>query len=140
MVARPRAIFSWSSGKDSAFALHEVRRSGEVEIVGLLTTVTSAFGRVSMHGVREELLDRQAEALGLPCIKVPIPSPCPNDVYEREMARALAEARGLGVDRVVFGDLFLEDLRRYREARLAEIGMTCVFPLWLFFNDAAATE
>jgi uncharacterized protein (TIGR00290 family) len=131
---------SWSSGKDSAFALHEVRRAGDLEIVALLTTITSAFGRVAMHGVREELLDRQAEALGLPCIKVPIPSPCPNDVYEREMARALGEARGLGVDRVVFGDLFLEDLRRYREARLAEIGMACVFPLWMRDTRALAGD
>jgi uncharacterized protein (TIGR00290 family) len=102
-----------------------------VEIVGLLTTVTTAFGRVSMHGVREALLDRQAEALGLPCWKVPIPSPCPNEVYEREMARVLAEVGSLGVDRVVFGDLFLEDLRRYREAKLGEIGMSAVFPLWM---------
>jgi uncharacterized protein (TIGR00290 family) len=128
---RPRAVMSWSSGKDSAFALHEARRTGEVEIVGLLTTVTSAFGRVSMHGVREVLLDRQAEALGLPCYKVPIPSPCPNEVYEREMGRVLSEVRALGVDRVVFGDLFLEDLRRYREEKLGAIGMSCVFPLWM---------
>jgi len=122
---------SWSTGKDSAFALHEARRSGEVEIVGLLTTVTATFGRVSMHGVRDALLDRQAEALGLPCWKVPIPSPCPNEVYEREMAHVLAEVGRLGVDRVVFGDLFLEDLRRYREAKLREIGMSAVFPLWM---------
>ena len=130
MTTRPKALVSWSSGKDSAFALHEARRSGELEIVGLLTTVTAAFGRVSMHGVREALLDRQAEALGLRCWKVSIPSPCPNEVYEREMARALAEAAAIGVDRVVFGDLFLEDLRQYRETKLGQIGMTCVFPLW----------
>jgi uncharacterized protein (TIGR00290 family) len=128
---RPKAVMSWSSGKDSAFALHEARLSGEVEIVGLLTTVTSAFGRVSMHGVREGLLDRQAEALGLECWKVPIPSPCPNEVYEREMGRVLAEVGRLGVDRVIFGDLFLEDLRRYRETKLREIGMSAVFPLWM---------
>jgi uncharacterized protein (TIGR00290 family) len=127
----PKAVMSWSTGKDSAFALHEARRSAEVEIVGLLTTVTTAFGRVSMHGVREALLDRQAEALGLPCWKVPIPSPCPNEVYEAEMTRALGELESLGVDRVVFGDLFLEDLRSYREARLREIGMSAIFPLWL---------
>ena len=84
-----------------------------------------------MHGVRETLLDRQAESLGLPCWKVPIPSPCPNEVYEREMARVLAEVSSLGVDHVVFGDLFLEDLRRYREAKLREIGMSAVFPLWM---------
>jgi uncharacterized protein (TIGR00290 family) len=122
---------SWSTGKDSAFALHEARRAGEVEIVGILTTVTAAFGRVSMHGVREELLDRQAEALGLPCWKVPIPSPCPNEVYEREMGRVLAEIQRGGVRHVVFGDLFLEDLRRYREAKLATAGMTALFPIWM---------
>ncbi|MFI5291095.1 MAG: ATP-binding protein, partial [Polyangia bacterium] len=80
---------SWSSGKDSALALHQARLSGEVEVVGLLTTVTAAFGRVSMHGVRESLLDAQAAALGLPCRKVTIPSPCPNEIYEREMGEAL---------------------------------------------------
>ena len=122
---------SWSTGKDSAFALHEARRAGDVDIVGILTTVTAAFDRVSMHGVREELLDRQAEALGLPCWKVPIPSPCPNDVYEREMARVLADVRRGGASHVLFGDLFLEDLRRYREAKLADVGMTAVFPLWM---------
>jgi uncharacterized protein (TIGR00290 family) len=140
MAQRPKAIMSWSSGKDSAFALHEARRSGELDIVGLLTTVTSSFGRVSMHGVREALLDRQAEALGLPCWKVPIPAPCPNEVYEAEMARVLAKVARLGVDRVVFGDLFLEDLRRYREAKLGEIGMSAVFPLWMRDTAALARE
>jgi uncharacterized protein (TIGR00290 family) len=131
---------SWSSGKDSAFALHEVLRSREVEIVGLLTTMTAAFGRVSMHGVREALLDRQAEALGLPCRKILIPAPCPNEVYEREMAVALAEAREVGVSHVVFGDLFLEDLRTYREGKLAAVGMTGVFPLWMRGTAALANE
>jgi uncharacterized protein (TIGR00290 family) len=131
---------SWSSGKDSAFALHEVLRSREVQIVGLLTTMTAAFGRVSMHGVREALLDRQAEALGLPCRKILIPAPCPNEVYEREMAVALAEAREVGVSHVVFGDLFLEDLRTYREGKLAAVGMTGVFPLWMRDTAALANE
>lgn len=126
----PQALVSWSTGKDSAFALHQIRLAAEVEIVGLLTTVSTAFGRVSMHGVREALLDRQAEALGLPCIKVAIPSPCPNDVYEREIAQAMARARQRGVTHIVFGDLFLEDIRAYREARLAEAEMTGLFPLW----------
>jgi uncharacterized protein (TIGR00290 family) len=130
MSIRTKAVVSWSSGKDSALALHGARRSGEVEVVGILTTITSEFGRVSMHGVREALLDRQAQALGLPCWKVPIPSPCPNEVYEREMARVLAAVRELGVTAVVFGDLFLEDLRRWRETKLAEIGMRAIFPLW----------
>jgi uncharacterized protein (TIGR00290 family) len=131
---------SWSSGKDSAFALQEILRSREVEIVGLLTTVTAAFGRVSMHGVREALLDRQADALGLPCRKILIPAPCPNEIYEREMAVALAEAREVGVSHVVFGDLFLEDLRSYREGKLAAVGMTGVFPLWMRDTAVLANE
>jgi uncharacterized protein (TIGR00290 family) len=126
----PPAFVSWSSGKDSAFALSEVRRSRAVTPVGLLTTVTEAFGRVSMHGVREELLRRQADALGLPLTVVRIPYPCPNEVYERAMRDALERIRGTGVRHVVFGDLFLEDIREYRVSRMASVGMECVFPLW----------
>ncbi len=129
-MTRPRALISWSSGKDAAWALHEVRRTGQVEVIGLLTTVTADFGRVSMHAVRESLLDAQAEALGLPCHKVRIPWPCPNHVYEREMASALATARAAGVGHVVFGDLFLADVRAYREARMAGSGLAPLFPLW----------
>ena len=129
-VLRPKALVSWSSGKDSAFALHEVRRAGELEVVGLLTSITSEFGRVSMHGVREELLDRQTNLAGLVCHKVRLPWPCPNEVYEREMRALLDAAKMRGVTHVVFGDLFLEDIRVYREARMAEAGMTPVFPLW----------
>ena len=140
MPPRPKAVVSWSSGKDSALALHEARRSGDVDIVGILTTVTSEFGRVSMHGVRESLLDQQAAALGLRCWKVPIPSPCPNEVYERQMARVLGEVQQLGVTAVVFGDLFLEDLRQYREAKLAAVGMNAVFPLWKRDTAALARE
>jgi uncharacterized protein (TIGR00290 family) len=140
MARRPKAIVSWSSGKDSALALHEVQRAGDVEVVGLLTTITSSFARVSMHGVRESLLDRQTEALGLRAWKVPIPSPCPNDVYEREMARVLGEIEPLGVSTVVFGDLFLEDIRRYRETRLADVGMSGLFPLWGRETAALARE
>ena len=139
-MARPTAVMSWSSGKDSAFALHEVRRAGEIEVAGLITTVTADFGRVSMHGVREELLDRQAAALGLPCWKVEIPSPCPNEVYESAMARVLGDVGRLGVTHVVFGDLFLEDLRRYREAKLGAIGMSGVFPLWMRNTAVLARE
>jgi uncharacterized protein (TIGR00290 family) len=129
-MTKPRAIVSWSSGKDSAFALHVARLAGELELVGLITTVTTAFGRVSMHGVREQLLALQVDAIGLPCRTVGIPSPCPNEVYERELFAALAAARGDGVTHVVFGDLFLSDIRAYREALLAKLGMTCAFPLW----------
>jgi len=130
MRGKPKAIVSWSSGKDSAFALQAVRDSGAFEIAGLLTTLTREFERVSMHGVREQILDRQAAALGLPCIKVLIPSPCPNEVYEERMRTAMNELRNDGVTHVIFGDLFLEDLRRYREQRLAEVGVQGVFPLW----------
>jgi uncharacterized protein (TIGR00290 family) len=126
----PPALISWSSGKDAAYALKEVRRTRVVEPVGLLTTVTEAFGRVSMHGVREELLRAQADSLGLPLTTVRVPYPCPNDVYEREMRRVLETMRSGGIHHVVFGDLFLEDVRRYRETRMAEVEMECVFPLW----------
>ncbi|HEX9048949.1 MAG TPA: hypothetical protein VF841_00280 [Anaeromyxobacter sp.] len=129
-MSRPRALVAWSSGKDSAWALHEVRRAGALDVVGLLTTVTSEFGRVSMHAVREALLDLQAESLRLPCRKVRIPWPCPNERYEAEMAAALAEARAAGVTRIVFGDLFLEDVRSYRVEKLAGTGIDPVFPLW----------
>lgn len=129
-MSPPRALVSWSSGKDSAWALREVQRAGEVEVVGILTTITSEFDRVSMHAVREALLDGQAAALGLPCHKVRIPWPCPNERYEQEMARALAEARARGVTRVVFGDLHLADVRAYREEQLAGAGIEPLFPLW----------
>jgi len=127
---RPKGLIAWSSGKDSAWALHEVRAGGEFEIVGALTTVTETFGRVSMHGVREQLLAAQLDAAGLAAIRVPIPFPCPNEVYEARMAAALADAKTAGVTHVVFGDLFLEDVRRYREERLAGTGIAPVFPLW----------
>ena len=137
---RPRAVVSWSSGKDSAYALHEVRRAGELEVVGLLTTVTETFRRVSMHGVRESVLEAQARAAGLPLHKVSIPSPCPNAVYERAMGAALERLRADGVRRVVFGDLFLEDIRAYREEKLRGTGVDPVFPLWGRPTAALAEE
>jgi len=126
----PKAWVSWSSGKDSAFALHEVVRIGAFDVVRLLTVVTDPFDRVSMHGVREELLDAQARALGLPLVKVRIPYPCPNATYEEAMAAALQDAARDDVRTVVFGDLFLEDVRAYREQRLAPLGLRGAFPLW----------
>lgn len=135
-----KALIAWSSGKDSAWALHEIRRSGDYEIVGALTTVTETFSRVSMHGVREELLAAQLDAAGLAPLRVPIPYPCPNEIYEARMASALTDARANGVTHVIFGDLFLEDVRRYREARLAGTGIAPVFPLWLRPTDALARE
>ncbi len=131
MTARPKAVVAWSSGKDSAYALHVARQSEAVEVVGVLTTLTDRFDRVSMHGVREELLDLQLAALALPCTKVRIPSPCPNDVYERQMGEAMSKLRASGITHVVFGDLFLRDIRAYREAQLARVDMQGVFPLWL---------
>jgi len=140
MTARPKALIAWSSGKDSAWALHEVRRSGEFEIVGALTTVTGTFNRVSIHGLREELLAAQLEAAGLAPVTVSIPYPCPNEVYEREMAAAMDHAKAQGVSHVIFGDLFLEDVRVYRETRLQPIGITPVFPVWRRPTDALAQE
>src|SRR5262249_27457613 len=135
---RPKALIAWSSGKDSAWALQEARRAGDCEIVGALTTVTETFGRVSMHGVREEILAAQLDAVGLPSIKVPIPFPGRNEVYEGRMAWALAEAKAAGVTRVIFGDLFLEDVRRYREDKLGGTGIEPMFPLWQRPTDALA--
>jgi uncharacterized protein (TIGR00290 family) len=126
----PKAFISWSSGKDSAFALCEARRSGLAQVVGALTTVTKAYGRVAMHGVRESVLDRQMSALQLPALKVMLPTPCSNETYEERMGEALAGIRAQGVTHVVFGDLFLEDVRAYRERQLAAAGMTGIFPLW----------
>jgi uncharacterized protein (TIGR00290 family) len=140
MNVRPKALIAWSSGKDSAWALHETRRSGDCEIVGALTTVTETFGRVSMHGVREDILAAQLQAAGLPLVRVLIPFPCPNEVYEARMAAALADAKAAGVTRVIFGDLFLEDVRRYREEKLVSTGIAPVFPLWQRPTNALARE
>lgn len=128
--ARPKAWLAWSSGKDSAWALHVVRQRGEFDVVALLTTVNQTYSRVAMHAVRESLLEMQAAAAGLPLIKVTIPSPCTNEIYELAMGDAMVRARAEGVWRVVFGDLFLEDIRAYREKQLSGCGMAPVFPLW----------
>jgi uncharacterized protein (TIGR00290 family) len=127
---RPKAWLSWSSGKDSAWTLYLLRMRDEVEVVGLLTTLNESAGRVAMHAVREELLDAQAEAAGLPLIKVSLPHPCSNDVYEEAMRGALARARSAGITHLAFGDLFLEDVRQYRERMLAGTGIQPLFPLW----------
>jgi uncharacterized protein (TIGR00290 family) len=137
---RAKAVIAWSSGKDSAWALHEVRRADTFDITAALTTVTETFGRVSMHGVREELLTAQLDAAELPVKIISIPFPCPNDIYEQRMAAALLEAKTAGVTHVIFGDLFLQDIRAYREARLVEVGMTPVFPLWHRPTNALARE
>ena len=138
-MARPKALISWSSGKDSAWALHAVRQSGELEIVGALTTLNDAFDRVSMHGVRPELLSAQLEAAELEPVPVHIPYPCSNAIYEAAMAAEMAAAKARGITHIIFGDLFLQDIRAYREARLAGTGITPVFPLWLQPTDELAT-
>ncbi len=130
-LSKPKALIAWSSGKDSAWALHEVRKSGDYDIVGALTTVTDNFGRVSMHGVREELLMAQIEAAGLEPIIVRIPYPCSNEIYEHEMAKAMEAAKARGITHIIFGDLYLEDIRAYREEKLKGTGITPVFPIWL---------
>jgi uncharacterized protein (TIGR00290 family) len=139
-VSRPKALIAWSSGKDSVWAMHEVRREGAYDVIGALTTVTGAFTRVSIHGVREELLDAQLTAAGLLSRKVRIPYPCPNEIYEREMAAAVDQARADGVTHIIFGDLFLEDVRAYREKNLAGTGITPLFPLWDRPTAALARE
>jgi uncharacterized protein (TIGR00290 family) len=125
-----KAFISWSSGKDSAYALLEARRQGIAEIVGVLTTLSEVYDRVAMHGVRSKILDLQIAALGVPAIKVMLPTPCPNEIYEERMAAACADIAAEGVSHIVFGDLFLADIRAYREERLGQIGMTTLFPLW----------
>ncbi len=129
-IDRPKVVVSWSSGKDSAFALGELLRAGEVEVVGLLTTITETFSRVSMHGVRESILEAQAEAVGLPLYKVRIPFPCPNPVYEARMAEITQQLREQSVTHVAFGDLFLEDIRAYREEKMRSSGLAPLFPIW----------
>jgi uncharacterized protein (TIGR00290 family) len=128
--ARIPVVFSWSAGKDSAFGLWTLLRDPAYEVRALLTTITEGYNRVSMSGVREELLDRQADALALPVVKVRIPPACPNEVYEQRMASTLAAEPFLGIDHVAFADLFLEDVRAYREERLGWAGKHCVFPIW----------
>jgi|HubBroStandDraft_5_1064220.scaffolds.fasta_scaffold07955_3 uncharacterized protein (TIGR00290 family) len=127
---RPKAWLAWSSGKDSAWALHTVRQAGSFDVVALLTTVNRTHGRVAMHAVRESLLEMQAAAAGLPLIQVAIPSPCSNQIYEAAMSEAMGRARDERVRHVIFGDLFLQDIRAYREKQLARCGLAPVFPLW----------
>jgi len=125
-----RALLSWSGGKDSSLALYEISRSGGFEIVSLLTTLTKEFDRVSMHGVRRNLLAKQASSLRLPVEEVWIRKGAPNTEYESQMSKALSLHYTKGVRHVIFGDLFLEDIRKYREAKLSLMNMTGVFPLW----------
>jgi uncharacterized protein (TIGR00290 family) len=139
-TARPKALLAWSSGKDSAWSLQVLRAQAEVEVVGLLTTINEAFDRVAMHAVRTELLRAQAEAVDLPLRPVAIPWPCSNAEYEAAMAAAMARAVADGITVVAFGDLFLEDIRRYREERLQGTGARPLFPIWGTPTRALATR
>ncbi|MHB8881938.1 MAG: Dph6-related ATP pyrophosphatase [Thermodesulfovibrionales bacterium] len=127
---KEKVLFAWSSGKDSGRALHEIRQAGQYDVVSLLTTVTAGYERVSMHGVRIALIEQQAEAIGLKLEKVYIPIEASNENYETAMREALLKYKAQGVTGVAFGDLFLEELKDYREKKLAEVGMKAVFPLW----------
>lgn len=135
-----KTVLSWSSGKDSAWSLHVLRQKPEVEVVGLLTTVNAAFNRVAMHGVRNEILQAQAVAAGLPLHVVELPWPCPNEEYEKRMGSFVEQAMANGVEAMAFGDLFLEDIRKYRENKLSSTGLRPVFPLWLRDTTALAHE
>ncbi len=125
-----RTLLSWSSGKDSAWSLHVLRQRQDVEVVGLLTTVNEAYDRVAMHAVRRELLQAQADAARLPLWSLPIPNPCTNEEYEARMREMVRRAVAEGVRAMAFGDLFLEDIRAYREQNLAGTGLQPLFPLW----------
>ena len=126
-----RVLLYWSSGKDSAWTLYQLQQDPTVEVVGLLTTFNAAFNRSAIHGVRQQLVRLQAEAAGLPLIEVPLPWPCSNEQYEAVMGSALADAQQqLQMDAIAFGDLFLEDIRRYREEKMQGTGLQLLFPLW----------
>ncbi|MGD0003143.1 MAG: diphthine--ammonia ligase [Anaerolineaceae bacterium] len=135
-----KVLFSWSTGKDSALALYEMQKRKDIEIVALITTVTDDYERVSMHGVRRVLLRQQADAIGLPLREIGISKNASNDEYENKMQQLLVAAQSEGVTLVVFGDIFLEDLRKYREEKLAQLGMQAIFPLWKRDSLALAGE
>jgi uncharacterized protein (TIGR00290 family) len=125
-----KLVLSWSGGKDSAMSLYELRCSNQYEVVGLLTTVTQDYDRISMHGVRRILLEKQAESVGVPLRKILIPKTCTNEIYERLMAEEMEQLKREGIFQVAFGDIFLQDLKDYREQNLAKAGMKGVFPIW----------
>lgn len=139
-MAKPRALLSWSSGKDSAWALHVLREESEVSVVGLVTTINEAVGRVAMHAVRNRLLEMQAEAAGLPLWTVPLPVPCTNEEYEARMSRLIEQAEAEEIEAFAFGDLFLADVRAYREKQLAATRIEPIFPLWKRPTRALAAQ
>ena len=125
-----KVIVSWSGGKDSALSLYEIQRSGRYQVASLLTSINEHHDRVSMHGVRREMLEQQAQALGLPLIKIPIPRDCSEEEYESRLMDVLNQVKSDGIERVVFGDIFLEWIKEYREKNLARVGMTPILPIW----------
>jgi uncharacterized protein (TIGR00290 family) len=127
---KEKILFAWSSGKDSAMALYELKQIENIEITALLTTVTEGHDRISMHGVRRTLLAEQAKSLGYPLEEILIPQDCSNEIYEERMRQALEKHIQAGIHKVAFGDLFLPEVRSYREERLGQVGMQCLFPLW----------
>ena len=135
-----RILLSWSSGKDSAWSLHVLRQRGEYEVVGLLTTFNEVADRVAMHAVRRELVERQAAAARLSLWAVPLPWPCSNEEYESRMARTCTKAVGERIEGIAFGDLFLEDVRTYRQKQLKDTGLEPIFPVWGLPTDALAKE
>ena len=135
-----KTLLSWSSGKDSAWALHVLRQQSEYEVVGLMTTVNQLYQRIAIHAVRLELLQRQAEAVGLPLHIIDLPCPCTNAQYEAAMETFVTEARGRQIECMAFGDLFLQDVKEYREAKLSGTGITPLFPIWLTPTDELARE
>lgn len=137
---RKRALLSWSSGKDSAWALHVLRQQPELEVVGLLSTINEEFDRVAMHAVRTELLRQQTERTGLPLRLVKLPFPCSNEIYEARMSALIATAQSEGIEAIAFGDLYLAEIRQYRERMMMGTGITPLFPLWERPTDKLAEE
>jgi uncharacterized protein (TIGR00290 family) len=135
-----KILLSWSSGKDSAWTLHVLRQQGDYDVAGLVTTINSAFDRVAMHSTRRSLVEAQAKAAGLPLITVPLPWPCSNEEYERIMKKVCEDAVARGVEAIAFGDLFLADIRVYRERQLKDTGLEPLFPLWQIPTGELARE
>lgn len=135
---KKRTLLSWSSGKDSAWSLHVLRQDPDIEVVGLVTTINEEYERVAMHAVRLTLLKYQAEAAGLPLHIIPLPNPCSNKIYESRMNDFIASIKNDGIEYMAFGDLYLEDIRTYRESRLKDTGITPLFPIWGIPTDELA--
>ena len=139
-MLRKKALMSWSSGKDSAWALYKIQQSKEYDLVGLFCTVNKKYDRVAMHGVRVELLQKQAKSIGLPLEIIELPYPCSNEEYEKIMGQFVESVKQQNIEYFIFGDLFLEDVRRYREEKLKDTGIKPLFPLWDFQTDKLSQE